>query len=135
MSAYPASSSNTPSNLELGDMDKKSDVVNSEPRIFAADDIKHDAVFGEISEDGPNYRAVGWKGAAVLLAKAQIGLGVLGIPWCFHTLGIIPGIIVLILCGIITTWSSIVIGHFKLAHPEVCELCLPFSLPVAITDL
>jgi hypothetical protein len=103
-------------------MDKKSDVVNSaEPRVFPADDIKHDAVFGEISEDGPNYRAVGWKGAAVLLAKAQIGLGVLGIPSVFHSLGIVPGIIVLLLCGIITTWSSIVIGHFKLRHPEVCE--------------
>lgn len=124
MSHYPAASSSaTPSNLELGDIDKKSDLVSpNEGRVLAADDVTHDAVFGDISEDGPNYRAVGWKGAAVLLAKAQIGLGVLGIPWVFHTLGIIPGIIVLILCGVITTWSSIVIGQFKLAHPQVCKL-------------
>lgn len=69
-----------------------------------------DAVFGEISEGGPNYRAVGWKceslvravgdlalmiwggvATAVLLFKTQIGLGVLSVPSVLATLGIVPG--------------------------------------------
>lgn len=36
-------------------------------------------VWGEINENGPNYRNLGWIRASVLMIKYQIGLGVLGI--------------------------------------------------------
>ncbi|KAG8157911.1 hypothetical protein KVR01_012183 [Diaporthe batatas] len=78
-----------------------------------------DAVFGEISEDGPNFRSLGWIGAAGLMTKSSIGLGVLSIPTVFDTLGLIPGIICLIAVGAIITWSGYVVGVFKLRHPEV----------------
>ncbi|KAJ5485540.1 hypothetical protein N7539_005528 [Penicillium diatomitis] len=81
-----------------------------------------DAVFGEITEDGPNYRAVGWKGTAVLMMKTQIGLGVLSIPIAFDALGVIPGIICLIAIAAITTWSDYIIGVFKLRHREVYNI-------------
>ena len=38
-----------------------------------------DAVWGDVGEDGPNYRSLGWIRAAVLETKTQIGLGVLGL--------------------------------------------------------
>ncbi|KAK6219298.1 hypothetical protein LQW54_002286 [Pestalotiopsis sp. IQ-011] len=79
----------------------------------------HDAVFGEITEGGPNYRDVGWLGTAVLMLKTQIGLGVLSIPSAFDVLGLIPGVIILIVIAIITTWSNHIVGVFKLNHPEV----------------
>ncbi|KAG8159154.1 hypothetical protein KVR01_010815 [Diaporthe batatas] len=79
----------------------------------------HDAVFGEISEDGPNYRNVGWLGTVALMVKTQIGLGVLSIPSAFHVLGMIPGVICLILIAIITTWSNYIVGVFKLRHRAV----------------
>jgi hypothetical protein len=83
-------------------------------------DIQHDAVFGDITEDGPNYRnvrpstskllsfanifsKVGWLGTAVLMIKTQIALGVLSIPSVFHTLGLIPGVLILVTIGGITT--------------------------------
>jgi amino acid permease len=78
-----------------------------------------DAVFGEITEDGPNYRAVGWKGTAVLMLKTQIGLGVLSIPAVFHSLGLIPGVIVILIIAVMTSWSNYIVGVFKLAHPDV----------------
>jgi len=43
-------------------------------------------------------------GTAILMMKTQIGLGVLSIPLVFDTLGMIPGIIVLLAIAIITTW-------------------------------
>ena len=43
-------------------------------------------------------------GAAILMMKTQIGLGVLSIPLVFDTLGMIPGIIILVSIAIITTW-------------------------------
>ncbi|KAH6871651.1 transmembrane amino acid transporter protein-domain-containing protein [Thelonectria olida] len=79
----------------------------------------HDAVFGTITEDGPNYRNVGWLGTSALMMKTQIGLGVLSIPSAFDVLGIVPGVICLIVIAAITTWSDYMVGYFKLRHPQV----------------
>ncbi|KAM0424569.1 hypothetical protein ACHAPT_010287 [Fusarium lateritium] len=81
--------------------------------------ITQDAVFGEITDKGPNYRNVGWIGTVALMMKTQIGLGVLSIPAVFDSLGLIPGIIALLAIAVITTWSGYVVGTFKLRHPEV----------------
>ncbi|KAF2124516.1 hypothetical protein P153DRAFT_370922 [Dothidotthia symphoricarpi CBS 119687] len=81
--------------------------------------VAEDAVFGEVVEGGPDYRAVGWKGTVALMLKTQIGLGVLSIPAVFDVLGLIPGILCLFIIGIITCWSNYVVGVFKLRHPEV----------------
>ncbi|KAM0246978.1 hypothetical protein ACHAP5_004427 [Fusarium lateritium] len=91
----------------------------SEVPVAGAPAVAHDAVFGDITEDGPNYRDVGWLGTSALMMKTQIGLGILSIPSAFHTLGIIPGIICLIAIAATTTWSDYVIGTFKLNHREV----------------
>ncbi|CAG9998270.1 unnamed protein product [Clonostachys byssicola] len=80
---------------------------------------EHDAVFGDIHEDGPNYRNVGWLGTAALMVKSQIGLGVLSLPAVFDTFGMIPGVILLLTVGIITTWSDYIVGVFKLRHREI----------------
>ena len=62
---------------------------------------------------------VGWIGTTVLILKVQIGLGVLAIPGCFEILGLVPGIICLLVVAIIATWSTYVVGIFKVNHPEV----------------
>ncbi|KAL1406706.1 hypothetical protein Q8F55_008412 [Vanrija albida] len=83
----------------------------------------HDAVFGDIAEgEGPNYRAVGPKGAFVLLTKVNLGLGVLGLPKVMNVLGLIPGLIVIFAIMIIFTYCATMIGKFKLAHPEVYSI-------------
>ncbi|PYH87303.1 putative amino acid transporter [Aspergillus uvarum CBS 121591] len=79
----------------------------------------HDAVFGEVTEGGPHYRSVGWLGTVALMLKTQIGLGVLSIPAVFDTLGIVPGAIILCVVAGIATWTSYVVGVFKLNHREV----------------
>ncbi|KAI0521535.1 putative amino acid transporter [Xylaria bambusicola] len=97
--------------------------MEGEPKVGDIEaEVTHDAVFGEITEDGPNYRNVGWVGTAVLMMKTQIGLGVLSIPEAFNVLGLIPGIIILLSIACITTWSNYMVGVFKLLHPEVYSL-------------
>ncbi|KAE8368124.1 transmembrane amino acid transporter protein-domain-containing protein [Aspergillus caelatus] len=81
--------------------------------------IAEDGVFGTITEDGPNYRNLGWIGTSVIMMKIQIGLGVLSIPSAFDTLGLIPGVICLLCIAFSTTWSSYIVGVFKLNHREV----------------
>ena len=58
----------------------------------------------------------------MLLLKSQIGLGVLSVPSAFNTLGMAPGIIILLLVAAITTWTGYVIGTFKLNHPSVYNI-------------
>ncbi|KAJ5349095.1 uncharacterized protein N7506_002348 [Penicillium brevicompactum] len=65
----------------------------------------HHDVFGEIPEDGPNYH--------------NIGLGVLSMPLVFATVGLVPGNILLVAMGCITTWSNYMVGVIKLRHPQV----------------
>lgn len=54
--------------------------------------------------------------------KTQIGLGVLSIPSVFDTLGMIPGLIILITIAGITTWSDYMVGIFKLKHREIYSI-------------
>ncbi|PLB38190.1 transmembrane amino acid transporter protein-domain-containing protein [Aspergillus candidus] len=81
--------------------------------------VTQDAVFGEITEHGPNYRNVGWIGTTALMMKTQFGLGVLAMPGILDTLGMIPGVICICAVAAITTWSNYIVGAFKLRHPEV----------------
>ncbi|GAA5915177.1 hypothetical protein JCM6882_001129 [Rhodosporidiobolus microsporus] len=86
--------------------------------------VVQDAVFGDVDAEGsgPNYRGLGWIRTGVLLVKVQIGLGVLGIPSILSTLGLVPGIILILAIAALTTWCDYVIGMFKLAHPEVYSM-------------
>lgn len=89
--------------------------------VEAADDTttRNDAVFGAMTEDGPNYRNVGWVGTTALMMKTQLGMGVLSLPANFDALGLVPGVVCLLAVGAITTWSNHVVGVFKRRHPHV----------------
>lgn len=54
-----------------------------------------------------------------MMIKCQIGLGVLSIPKVFDTLGLVPGVIMLLVIAGMTTWANWIVGIFKLRHPEV----------------
>ncbi|KAF5633793.1 neutral amino acid permease [Fusarium tjaetaba] len=104
--------------------DLKHDLENDQPALnntpsIAGEAQVHDDVFGDITDEGPNYRAVGWIGTVALMMKTQVGLGVLSIPAVFDVLGILPGIICLIVIAGITTWSDYMIGVFKRNHPQI----------------
>ncbi|KAL4896846.1 transmembrane amino acid transporter protein-domain-containing protein [Aspergillus ambiguus] len=104
--------------------DNPEEIGNDHPQAEDVCENKHyahDAVFGDITEEGPNYRNLGWVGTVALMMKTQIGLGVLSIPSAFDALGLIPGIICLIILASITTWSDYMIGAFKIRHPEVYD--------------
>ncbi|RGP75555.1 hypothetical protein FSPOR_663 [Fusarium sporotrichioides] len=104
-------------------IDENSSSLDKSPSQPAeSSDIIEDAVFGRVTGEGPNYRSLGWIATIALMTKTQIGLGVLSIPASFDTLGIIPGIFCLCTIGIITTWSSYMVGVFKRNHPEVYSI-------------
>lgn len=61
-------------------------------------------------------------GTSVLMMKTQIGLGVLSFPVVFDTLGMIPGVILMLTISGMTLWSNYMVGVFKLNHPDVYGL-------------
>ncbi|GAA5988248.1 hypothetical protein JCM10908_002129 [Rhodotorula pacifica] len=127
--SYSTSSSDRVQN-EKGDVHKKEDLPTGvvQMRVDGRGDDEEaqapdvvDGVFGaQGAEPGQvNYRSVGWVSTSILLMKSQIGLGVLAIPDVFHTLGLAPGIIILLVIGGLTTYADWYIGMFKLKHPSV----------------
>ncbi|RSM12338.1 hypothetical protein CEP52_002555 [Fusarium oligoseptatum] len=79
-----------PSKSEFGPEGLASVPSHSQGEVHIDTERAHDAVFGEITEDGPNYRNLGWLGTVALMMKTQIGLGVLSIPAAFDALGVVP---------------------------------------------
>jgi amino acid permease len=54
----------------------------------------------------------------VMIAET-ISLGILSLPSALATLGLIPGLIILIAFGLLSTYTGQIIGQFKLRHPRI----------------
>ncbi|CDZ96483.1 Amino acid transporters [Phaffia rhodozyma] len=96
----------------------KAEGVNIQPAEVEGDE---NDVFA-VTEDGPDYRGVSFSGAIVLLLKQQVGLGVLSLPATLNTLGVVPGLILIIFFGIVATYGDYVVGQFRVRHPGVHTL-------------
>lgn len=105
----------------MTDIEKKGGNALPPLSISSRDSFEENDVF-QIREGGPDYRGVSCLGAAILLAKAQFGLGVLGIPLTFSALGFFPGILTLLALCILSTWSGFVVSDFRLHHPHVYSI-------------
>jgi amino acid permease len=55
----------------------------------------------------------------MLMIAETISLGILSLPAALSTLGLIPGLILLVGLGALASYTGLVIGQFKLVHPEV----------------
>ncbi|GMK56145.1 hypothetical protein CspeluHIS016_0212010 [Cutaneotrichosporon spelunceum] len=76
-------------------------------------------LWGDLDDDGPKYRNLGWIRATILMTKYQVGLGVR----TFFTRSVIaPGCILLTVVAAAATWPDYVVGVFKMAYPEVYSI-------------
>ncbi|KAK4461729.1 transmembrane amino acid transporter protein-domain-containing protein [Cladorrhinum samala] len=90
---------------------------------FAIDRTPSYAVAGEV-DDGSNeadinYRTLEWWQAGVVLVAETVSLGILSLPAVIATVGLVPGIILLVFMGILSTYSGLVMGEFKKQYPHV----------------
>ena len=53
-----------------------------------------------------------------------ISLGILALPSTLATLGMIPGIVLITVLGVLSTYTGYVIGQFRLVYPWVCDAFL-----------
>lgn len=92
---------------DAGDVDTKA----SEP-IHAED-------LFTVGEGDVDFRGVSWQGAAILIAKFQIGLGALSLPHTFHVLGFFPGILCFLIMSIISTAAGYLCGNARQYYPHL----------------
>lgn len=107
-----------------------SDLLRSEPVDVELSSMKEDkspdtkpqkgekGVF-DVAEGEEGVRLMGWKKASVLVAKVSYGIGVLGIPATFSTLGFVGGIICLLVLWSLSTLSAVYVARVRLRHPGI----------------
>lgn len=82
-------------------------------------DAPTDDIFGDETTTEVHYKSCKWYDTSILMIAETISLGVLALPQTLASLGLIPGIFLIITLGIIAGYTAYLIGEFKLAHPSV----------------
>ena len=63
-------------------------------------------------DSSENYKTLGRWRACVILITIEVGIGVLSLPSALQTLGLIPGIIVILGFGLLTTYCGYILVQF-----------------------
>ncbi|KAA8906793.1 hypothetical protein TRICI_005095 [Trichomonascus ciferrii] len=110
---YGKEESSSCDDLDVGQLEEKNLDLEADRKSEKSENVFAD------NGQGPDFRGVSRWGAATLIAKGQIGLGVLGVPGTFEALGFVPGVICLCALCSMVTWMAYVVGQFRLNHPKV----------------
>lgn len=90
-------------------------------------------VFGAEGEGQVNFRTVGWIRASMFLMKQTFATGVLSMPSAMYYLGGVMSPLFIVFWGLVNTYSAIIQGHFKLAHPKMHTII--DGAEIAVLDL
>ncbi|TGO81561.1 hypothetical protein BPOR_1104g00010 [Botrytis porri] len=87
-----------------------------------------------------HFRSMTWLHCAFIMIAETISLGILALPSVLSTIGLIPGMILIILMGILAWYSGLLIHRFRTAYPTIiswadaCSILLtPFGIPNSYT--
>jgi hypothetical protein len=73
--------------------------------------------------NGIQYRTCSWQKTAGLLFSEYIVLSIMSFPWSYSLLGLVPGLILTVVCAGLVLYTSLVVWKFCLRHPEVRDVC------------
>ncbi|KAK4123638.1 hypothetical protein N657DRAFT_418924 [Parathielavia appendiculata] len=100
-------------NNALGDIETGSTRIEPAPPIYSPDDE------GKDDSESINYHTLTWWQAGVVMIAETVSLGILSLPAVVATLGLAPGLIVMVIMGFLSTYSGLVMGEFRKQHPWV----------------
>lgn len=75
--------------------------------------------FGDEKGAEVQYKTLSWWKVGIIMIAETIALGILSLPSALATLGIVPGVIIIIGLGLLATYTGYTLGQFKLAYPHV----------------
>lgn len=76
-------------------------------------------MFGDEENNAIRYKTLSWQLVAVLMIAEIVSNGMLSLPQALATVGIVPGVILIVFLGVWATFTSWVLIQFKLRHPQV----------------
>jgi len=107
------------------DCDPLEDTKVSTKDVEALPEVNEDKVldvYGNEEEHSIRYKTMSWVKCGVVMIAETIALGVLSLPSVLLTVGMVPGIILIIGLGVIATYTGYNLGLFRLNHPTVCNM-------------
>ncbi|PLB39871.1 transmembrane amino acid transporter protein-domain-containing protein [Aspergillus candidus] len=92
-----------------------------EPDMMEKQDLPPTAYdpFGSEETAEVHYKTLSWWQSGMLMIAETVSLGVLSIPATLASIGLVPGIILIVGLGIISTYSGYVIGQFRQRYPSI----------------
>jgi len=91
-------------------------VANVEPQKIEVD---VDEIFGPQNGDTVHYKSLRWWQCSFLMIAETISLGILSLPSVISTMGYIPGILLILGCGVIATYTGYIVGQFKQRYTNI----------------
>ncbi|KAK1981919.1 transmembrane amino acid transporter [Colletotrichum cereale] len=96
--------------------------TNDNPMLGETSDEMNDARLKQIAAQGSaHFHRLGWKRLAIVTIVEAVALGALSLPSAYHTLGMFPGVFLTITIGMLSIFTSYLVGRVKLAHPHVAN--------------
>ncbi|KAF4974846.1 hypothetical protein FZEAL_8307 [Fusarium zealandicum] len=97
-----------------------SDNVADENVLAENSDDAHDPHNKHLAAQGnAHFHRLGWKRLAIVTIVEAVALGALSLPGAYRTLGMFPGVFLTISIGIVSIFTSYIVGQVKLAFPDV----------------
>ncbi|KAF3007503.1 hypothetical protein E8E13_005509 [Curvularia kusanoi] len=81
------------------------------------------ALVNEDHEHDIKLRTMTWQRAAWLLAGDQVCLAIMAQSWSLSVLGWVPGIITMVLSGVLFYITSLTMHKFIMKHPQIKDIC------------
>ncbi|KAJ5110905.1 hypothetical protein N7532_001440 [Penicillium argentinense] len=81
------------------------------------------ALVAEDHEHDIKLRTMSWQKTAILLAGDQVCLAIMAQSWSLSVLGWVPGIITMVLSGVLFWITSITMHKFIMKYPQIKDIC------------
>ncbi|KAJ5957812.1 Amino acid transporter transmembrane [Penicillium viridicatum] len=78
--------------------------------------------FGDEANAEIKYKVLKWWQGGLLMVAETISLGILSLPAAIAGIGLVPGLIILIGLGLLSTYTGYVIGQFKWRYPHISSM-------------
>ncbi|PKY05770.1 amino acid transporter [Aspergillus campestris IBT 28561] len=75
--------------------------------------------FGDEEDAEVKYKVLSWWQCGFLMVAETVSLGILSLPAVVAQLGLAPSIVLMLVIGLIATYTGYVIGQFRWAYPHV----------------
>ncbi|GAB0145150.1 hypothetical protein EsHS_00005591 [Epichloe bromicola] len=85
------------------------------------EDLAHDRLEKIAVAGNAHFHRLGWKRLAVVTIVEAVALGALSLPSAYHTLGMLPGVFLSIALGLVSIFTSYIVGQVKLKVLETAN--------------